>query len=83
MEDHLLFRDILEVVDQLRIVIEDLVVVVLLLLVIGVEVLMDQDLLQDRKVVRELLFLHSLIQHVSVHRLYPLLQPLLIRYLDM
>ena len=73
MEDHLLFRDILEVVEQLRIVIEDLVVVVLLKLVIGVVLLMEPDQLVEM----EFLYLDSLIQIVSLLQyliLWPLLQ---------
>ena len=78
MEDHLLFRDILEVVEQLRIVIEDLVVVGLLKLVIGVVLLMEPD----HMVEMDFPCLHSLIQHVSLHRLLLVLQLLVIHYLD-
>jgi hypothetical protein len=73
MEDHLLFRDFLEVVEQLLIVIEDLVVVVLLKLVIGVVLLMEPDQLVEM----EFLYLDSLIQIVSLLQyliLWPLLQ---------
>tara|TARA_R100000008_G_C3458009_1_gene102704 strand:+ start:310 stop:549 length:240 start_codon:yes stop_codon:yes gene_type:complete len=78
MEDHLLFRDILEVVDQLRIVIEDLVVVVLLKLVSGVVLLMEPD----HMVEMEFLYLDSLIQYVFLDRLLLVSQPLQIPLLD-